>query len=74
MQMMCARGYSNEFAGYVPVAMIGCGIVGGFASGLIANKYKAFEEVLKVRIITLTLAWRTAVTCRWNSRWQSSPA
>ncbi|XP_033119497.1 solute carrier family 49 member A3-like [Anneissia japonica] len=47
-QVLCVRGYSDTFSGYCGAAMIGCGIVASFFSGLYVDKTKKFEEVTKI--------------------------
>lgn len=55
-QILCARGYSNQFAGYCCVSMIVGGCLGSFSSGFLADKTKKFEEIMKV-------AFSMAVIC-----------
>ncbi|XP_062581592.1 solute carrier family 49 member A3-like [Saccostrea cucullata] len=47
-QVLCPRGYSNDFAGLCGALMIVGGVVGAIVAGIYVDKTKRFEEVVKV--------------------------
>lgn len=47
-QLLCARGYSNSFAGVCCILMIVGGLCGATASAKFVDKTKRFEETMKV--------------------------
>ncbi|XP_071947209.1 solute carrier family 49 member A3-like [Antedon mediterranea] len=47
-QILCVRGYTDEFSGYCGASMLGFGIIAAFFSGLYVDKTKKFEEVTKI--------------------------
>ena len=52
---MCARGYSNQFAGFASSSFITSVIVASVPVGLIATKIKKEVQVSKMLLIALTL-------------------
>ncbi|PVD29614.1 hypothetical protein C0Q70_08869 [Pomacea canaliculata] len=55
-QILCPRGYSNDFAGLCGALLIACGIVGAGVAGAIVDKTKRFEEVAKGGYVAAVLA------------------
>ncbi|XP_033756588.1 solute carrier family 49 member A3-like isoform X1 [Pecten maximus] len=47
-QILCPRGYSNNFSGICGALMIAGGLFGAIISGIYVDKTKRFEEVVKV--------------------------
>ena len=47
-QMMCARGYDNEFSGLCASLLLGTGFIGALASGLLVEKFGHIEDVAKL--------------------------
>ncbi|KAL5015889.1 hypothetical protein ScPMuIL_005478 [Solemya velum] len=47
-QILCPRGYTNDFAGMTGALLIGCGFVGALLAGLYVDRTKKFEEVVKI--------------------------
>ncbi|KAK7479160.1 hypothetical protein BaRGS_00029601, partial [Batillaria attramentaria] len=46
-QILCPRGYSNDFSGLCGALLIACGVVGAGVTGALVDKTKRFEEVAK---------------------------
>ncbi|XP_043827170.1 solute carrier family 49 member A3 isoform X1 [Dromiciops gliroides] len=55
-QILCVKGYSNEFSGLCGALFIGFGIIGAFLLGLYVDKTKQFIEATKVGFCLTTLA------------------
>ncbi|XP_041371092.1 solute carrier family 49 member A3-like [Gigantopelta aegis] len=55
-QILCPRGYNNDFSGLCGALMIGLGVVGAATAGIICDKTKRFEEVTKISF-ALTVAF-----------------
>ena len=53
---MCARGYSNEFAGFASSSFITSVILASVPVGLIATKIKKEIQVSKMLLVASTLA------------------
>ena len=53
---MCARGYSNEFAGFASSSFITSVILASVPVGLIATKIKKGIQVSKMLLVASTLA------------------
>ena len=47
-QLMCSRGYENEFIGLCGAMLLGTGFLGSIITGLIVQKYGRMEEVAKI--------------------------
>ena len=47
-QMMCARGYDNEFSGLCASLLLGTGFIGALASGFLVEKFGNIEQVTKL--------------------------
>ncbi|XP_052772964.1 solute carrier family 49 member A3-like [Mya arenaria] len=55
-QILCPRGYSDDFAGLCGALMIVCGVIMSGVAGVYVDKTKRFDEVLKVSFAIATLA------------------
>ncbi|XP_074131009.1 solute carrier family 49 member A3 isoform X1 [Sminthopsis crassicaudata] len=55
-QILCVKGYSNEFSGLCGALFIMFGIIGALALGLYVDKTKQFIETTKVGFCLTTLA------------------
>ncbi|XP_027692269.1 solute carrier family 49 member A3-like [Vombatus ursinus] len=55
-QILCVKGYSNEFSGLCGALFIVFGIIGAFVLGLFVDRTKLFTEVTKVGFCLTTLA------------------
>ena len=47
-QILCSRGYSNEYSGLVGSLLLGAGFLGSIGTGIIVQKTGAMEEVAKI--------------------------
>eukprot|EP00058_Branchiostoma_floridae_P023403 XP_002608893.1 hypothetical protein BRAFLDRAFT_85549 [Branchiostoma floridae] len=47
-QVLCPRGYDNTYVGLCAALMIICGVVGAAVAGILVDKTKRFQEVVKV--------------------------
>ncbi|VDN56759.1 unnamed protein product, partial [Dracunculus medinensis] len=47
-QLLCASGYSNSFSGFCAALMIIGGVMGASLTGIIVDRTKLFEEILKI--------------------------
>uniref|UniRef100_W5MTM4 Solute carrier family 49 member 3 n=2 Tax=Lepisosteus oculatus TaxID=7918 RepID=W5MTM4_LEPOC len=55
-QMLCVKGYSNEFAGLCGALFIVFGILGAFVFGMYVDRTKNFIEVTKINMCLSSLA------------------
>lgn len=55
-QILCTKGYSNSFAGICSAVVILGGFVGAPVSGIIVDRTKKFEEVMKISFSLAILA------------------
>ncbi|XP_026136154.1 solute carrier family 49 member A3 [Carassius auratus] len=54
-QILCVKGYSNDFAGLCGAVAIVFGVVGAFLLGLYVDKTKRFTEVTKINMCLTSL-------------------
>ncbi|PAV89801.1 hypothetical protein WR25_21628 isoform A [Diploscapter pachys] len=47
-ELLCPSGYGNKFAGLCAALMIIGGVVGAFTSGIVVDRTKLYEEILKI--------------------------
>ncbi|XP_066576328.1 solute carrier family 49 member A3 isoform X3 [Amia ocellicauda] len=55
-QILCVKGYTNDFAGLCGALFIVFGVVGAFLLGLFVDKTKKFTEVTKINMCLAALA------------------
>ncbi|CAH1258649.1 MFSD7 [Branchiostoma lanceolatum] len=55
-QVLCPRGYDNTYVGLCAALMIICGVVGAGVAGILVDKTKRFQEVVKVGFAGAALA------------------
>lgn len=53
-QIFCPFGYSDNFAGMCGGILIGAGVVGSFVSGVVADRTKAFVEIVQACLVSAT--------------------
>ncbi|EDV19708.1 uncharacterized protein TRIADDRAFT_32990 [Trichoplax adhaerens] len=70
-QVLCVRGYSNEFSGLCGALMIGCGLIGALLSGVYVDRTKKFIETAKVLICCATF---TLIAFSMITRFRGLPA
>uniref|UniRef100_A0A673J0U5 Solute carrier family 49 member 3 n=1 Tax=Sinocyclocheilus rhinocerous TaxID=307959 RepID=A0A673J0U5_9TELE len=54
-QILCVKGYSNDFAGLCGAVAIVFGVLGAFLLGLYVDKTKKFKEVTKINMCLTSL-------------------
>ncbi|XP_062405536.1 solute carrier family 49 member A3-like [Sardina pilchardus] len=54
-QMLCVKGYNNDFAGLCGALFILCGVIGAGALGLYVDRTKKFTEVTKINMCLASL-------------------
>ncbi|XP_008541518.1 solute carrier family 49 member A3 isoform X1 [Equus przewalskii] len=54
-QVLCVKGYSNEFAGFCASLFIGFGVLGALVLGLYVDRTKHFTEALKIGLCLTSL-------------------